>query len=113
MLAVALSPEALALSRILLAEAPQFPELAQVIAASGARKGVEHIAELLQREAKAGRLSLKDPHFAAAQFQTMVLTIPTRRAQGLDRPLGPKELDHWAWQTVDLFLNGCQQTAGA
>ena len=53
-LTAALSPEALALYRIMLTETQRFPELASAMVESGARKGSEHIAELLAREAAAG-----------------------------------------------------------
>ena len=113
MLSVALSQEALALHRVVLSEAERFPELAQVMTDSGARKGTEHIAELLTREARAGHLRIGDSRFAAEQFMSMVLSVPQRRALGLGQPLGPKELDRWARRTVDLFLDGCRSGAAA
>ena len=109
MLALALSPDALALYRVVLSEAERFPELAQVMIESGARKGVEHIAELLVREARAGRLRVGDARFAAEQFMSMVLAVPQRRALGLGQPLSRGELDRWARRTVDLFLDGCRR----
>ncbi len=108
MLSLALSPDALALYRVVLSEAERFPELAQVMTDSGARKGAEHIAELLAREARAGRLRIADARFAAEQFMSMVLAVPQRRALGLGQPLSARELDRWARRTVDLFLNGCR-----
>ncbi len=108
MLALALSPEALALYRVVLSEAERFPELAQVMADSGARKGAAHIAELLAREARAGRLRIGDSRFAAEQFMSMVLAVPQRRALGLGQPLSARALDRWSRRTVDLFLNGCR-----
>lgn len=110
MLSLALSPDALALYRMVLSEAERFPELAQVMTDSGARKGAEHIAELLTREARAGRVRIRDSRFAAEQFMSMVLAVPQRRALGLGQPLSAKELDRWARRTVDLFLNGCRSS---
>ena len=105
-LAVTMTPEALALYRIIIAEARRFPELAQVMSEVGAESGVSRIAQLLQREADAGRLRLEDARFAAEQFMVMVVAGPRRRALGLGTPLGPKELELWARRTVRLFLDG-------
>lgn len=108
MLSTALLPEALALHRMILSEAQHFPELARATSESGARKGAEHIAELLSRAATTGQLRIADTRFAAEQFMSMVLAIPQRRALGLGEPLSPKELDRWARRTVELFLDGCR-----
>src|SRR5260221_497525 len=105
-LAVTMTPEALALYRIIIAEARRFPELAQVMSEVGAESGVSRIAQLLQREADAGRLRLDDARFAAEQFMVMVVAGPRRRALGLGTPLDEQELALWARSTVRLFLNG-------
>ncbi len=105
-LAVALSPPALALHRVLVAEAQRFPELVQRVNEAGAGKGVERIAALLERERQAGRLRVADSRFAAEQFLNMVLSGPQKRALGFGRPLGPDELAGWIRGTVALFLDG-------
>jgi hypothetical protein len=38
----------------------------------------------------------------------MVITLPQRRALGLGKPLTEGELDQWADDCVNLFLNGCR-----
>jgi TetR/AcrR family transcriptional repressor of mexJK operon len=108
MLAIALSPEALALHRVVIAESQRFPALAQVMYESGTKSGVDRIAALLEHEAKAGRLGTIDYRFAAEQFLTMALAVPQRRALGFGETLTPDELDAWARRTVDLFLHGCR-----
>jgi TetR/AcrR family transcriptional repressor of mexJK operon len=107
-LAVALSPAALALHRVLIAEAQRFPELVKLVNEAGAGKGVERVAALLERESRAGRLRIDDSRFAAEQFLNMVLSGPQKRALGFDRPLDPDELDRWTRGTVALFLDGCR-----
>jgi AcrR family transcriptional regulator len=106
LLAVSLMPEALALYRVILAEARRFPELAQVMNEVGAESGITRIGQLLQREAESGRLRLDDVRFAAEQFMVMVVAGPRRRALGLGTPFGEKELKRWARRTVRLFLDG-------
>ncbi|MGO8915019.1 MAG: TetR/AcrR family transcriptional regulator [Stellaceae bacterium] len=107
-LRAALTPQALALHRVIQAEATRFPELAQVVTdQGGSREAVSRIAALLEREARAGDLTLENAPFAAAQFLQMVVALPQRRALGLGTPMTAPELEAWARDTVALFLNGC------
>jgi AcrR family transcriptional regulator len=108
MLALALSPEALALRRLLLAEAERFPELVEIAIEQGATRAIERIAALLEEERRAGRIALDDCRFAAMQFQEMVLSIPLRRAMGFGTPLSEEEREEWAQKCVTLFLTGCR-----
>jgi len=111
-LRAALSPEALALHRVILAEATRFPDLAAVVTEQGgSREAIARIAALLERETRAGRLGVTDALFAAAQFLQMVVGLPQRRALGLGTPMTVPELDAWARDTVDLFLRGCRGKA--
>ena len=107
MLAVALTPEALALHRMVIAEARRFPKLAQVLHELGAAVGVERIARHLETRIAKGETSGLDPRFAAEQFILMVVTGPRRRALGMGAPLTPTELRAWIDDTVALFLRGC------
>lgn len=111
-LRAALAPDALALHRLMVAEAPRFPQLAAALDAEGStQEAIGLIAGVLEREARAGRLELRDPRFAAEQFLYMVMTIPQRRAAGLGTPMTAAELDRWARDVVDLFLDGCRGAA--
>ena len=107
-LAVALTPEALALHRIVIAEAKRFPGLARILHELGAAAGVERIARHLQSRIAAGEIRPLDPRFAAEQFLLMVVTGPQRRALGLGAPMQSAELQGWAQDTVALFLAGCR-----
>jgi AcrR family transcriptional regulator len=113
-LRAALSPPALALHRVILAEATRFPELAAAVNQEGTRRdAIQRIAGLLEREAKAGHVSLADAEFAAEQFLLMVVAGPQRRALGLGTPMTETALDAWARDAVDLFLNGCRLSTRA
>jgi len=108
-LRAALMPMALSLTRLMMAEAQRFPELAAIVAREGGRaEAVGHIAALLAREARAGSLSIDRPEFAAEQFLQSVIALPQRRALGLGKPMSEAELDAWAGDCVNLFLNGCR-----
>jgi len=111
-LRAALSPSALALHRVILAEATRFPELAEAVNQEGTRREAIHLlAALLEREAPAGGMSPAKAEFAAEQFLHMLVSGPQRRALGLGAPMSSEALDAWARDTVDLFLQGCRGAA--
>ena len=108
-LRAALSPPAIALHRLIVAESSRFPNLAAVVTNQGAsEEAVRLIAGVLKREARAGNLTLNNPTFAAQQFLHMVIAVPQRRAMGLGMPMISAEVDSWARDVVNLFLNGCR-----
>ncbi len=99
-LRAALAPPALALYRLLIAEAPRVPKLAQVLQQAGADAAIARIAPLLRQAGVA------EPVWAAGQFQRLVLTGPQHRALGLGPPITATELEDWAARSVALFLHG-------
>ncbi|HUB94431.1 MAG TPA: TetR/AcrR family transcriptional regulator [Stellaceae bacterium] len=110
-LAAALSDEALRLYRVIVAEAPHFPELARIIT-EPSRSGGGRLAKLFAREVERGTLLLDDPVFAAEQFVAMVLAAPCRSALGLAPRMSQKEIERSVRQTVTLFLDGCRGRNG-
>jgi TetR/AcrR family transcriptional regulator, mexJK operon transcriptional repressor len=106
MLAVALTPEALALHRIVIAEAPRFPGLARIMHDLGAAAGIERFARYFEQLIASGELRPIDPRFAAEQFILMLVSGPRRRALGLGVPFDAAELRDWIDQSVALFLDG-------
>jgi TetR/AcrR family transcriptional regulator, mexJK operon transcriptional repressor len=109
----AVAPMALALSRLMLTEAQRFPELAAIVAREGSRgEAVQMITAVLEREVGAGRLAIERPGFAAEQFLSLLMTVPQRRALGLGVAMSRVELDAWADDCVNLFLNGCRYWQG-
>jgi TetR/AcrR family transcriptional regulator, mexJK operon transcriptional repressor len=108
-LRAAMTPHAIALNRLLVAESGRFPDLAAVVAREGAtEEAIRLIAGVLERERRAGKLKLDNPVFAAQQFLYMVIAVPQRRAMGLGVPMTAAEADAWAQDVVNLFLNGCR-----
>jgi TetR/AcrR family transcriptional repressor of mexJK operon len=104
-----LSPNALALHRIIIAEATRFPELAIVVSrGSAGAEAVRRLGVLLERETSAGRLFVRNASFVAAQFLYMVVSVPQRRALGMGKPMGAAERAEWVKNTVNLLLNGCR-----
>ena len=110
-LRAALSDQAIALHRLVVAQSARFPELAAVVARAGAtEEGVQLIAGLLEREAHKNRLQIHDAAFAAELFLHMLIGLPQRRAMGLGAPMSARELAAWPRKVVRLFLNGCLTT---
>ena len=109
MLRGALTSQAVALHRLIVAESARFPELAAIVAEQGGRQeAITLVAGLLEREVLAHQLQVTKPAFAAEQFLQMIISLPQRRAMGLGKPMTSREIDAWASDTVDLFLNGCR-----
>ena len=108
MLDAALTPEALALHRMMIAEGARFPALARILHELGAAAGIERIAGHLDASIACGEIRALDTRFAAEQFINLVITGPRRRALGLGPPVHPSELRPWVEQTVSLFLDGCR-----
>jgi AcrR family transcriptional regulator len=108
-LQAALSPEGLALHRLMVAEAQRFPELAAAASSEGARQeAVRRIADLLKIEVAAERFAVPDPAFAAEQFLQMLIALPQRRALNLAAPMTAAELKTWADNSVDMFIRACR-----
>jgi TetR/AcrR family transcriptional regulator, mexJK operon transcriptional repressor len=109
----ALSPQAIALHRLVTAESVRFPNLVRAVYDEGwAQEATALIGDLLARELRDPRLTLELRSFAATQFLHMVVALPQRRIMGLGVPMTPRELDAWADDAVNLFLNGCRGLSG-
>jgi TetR/AcrR family transcriptional regulator, mexJK operon transcriptional repressor len=107
-LAASLEPEALALHRVIVAEAIRFPELARTVASQSAREeAIGFIVALLEAEARRSGRKLGQAHFIAEQFLQLVVSVPQRRALGLGAKMSRAEQARWAQDAVALFLGGC------
>ena len=84
-LKAALSPQALALHRLVTGESSRFRELALAVETEGRQnEATDLIAGLLAREHPDSKIGIEDQRFAADQFIYMVVTLPQRRALGLE-----------------------------
>jgi AcrR family transcriptional regulator len=108
-LQAALTPQAIALHRLVHGEALRFPELVRAVASEGSTsEGIGLISDLLARELPEANLSGEQRVFAAQQFIYMAHTVPQRRALGFGRSMTPAEIEAWADNVVQLFLHGCR-----
>lgn len=112
MLRAALSPQAIALHRLVTAESVRFPNLARAVYGEWVRQATALIRDLLARELRDAHVTEKLRIFAAEEFLQTIVTFPQRRIMGLETPTTTNEIDRWADRAVSLFLNGCRGLSG-
>ncbi|HEV2302884.1 MAG TPA: TetR/AcrR family transcriptional regulator [Stellaceae bacterium] len=67
-----LSPDAIALHRIIVGEVTRFPVLGEVFWKAGPERNLRQIADFMAEAAAAGALAVDDPRLAAEQFAGLV-----------------------------------------
>lgn len=65
-------PQMIAFSRLLISEAPRFPELARMALESGKMPYIQRVSDYLNGETNARRLRIEDTRRAARQFLAMI-----------------------------------------
>ncbi|WP_289015838.1 TetR/AcrR family transcriptional regulator [uncultured Methylobacterium sp.] len=108
-LGVVLTPEAVALDRIVTAEARRFPDLARAVHEFGMSRVLPAIERCLEEGVRRGEIAVPDIRFTADYFLNSLCRPPLYRAVlGLERP----ELTHvkreQLGRALDLFMRGCQ-----
>jgi AcrR family transcriptional regulator len=99
------SPQGLKLQRIIQTESYRFPEIFTETYEIGALPTIRFLADLFERETKAGRLAIPDPITAANYFLSAVVSGPVRFIlAGL--PMGRERLDKNVAYGVRFFLAG-------
>jgi len=100
-----LSPEAIALNRIIIAEVSRFPALGAVFWAAGPERTRRQIEGFLRCAAAAGLLAIENPRLAAEQFVALARgEIHLRSLLRLEDPSDPAGLQEAAKRTVVTFL---------
>jgi TetR/AcrR family transcriptional regulator, mexJK operon transcriptional repressor len=103
--AVALTPEAIAINRIVIAEATRFPNLAKLVHQQGWQRSNAAVAAVLDGFAKNGQIEVEDTDVAADLFLSLVIGRQTRLAM-LGIETDPAQIDQRVQAAVELFLNG-------
>jgi TetR/AcrR family transcriptional regulator, mexJK operon transcriptional repressor len=104
-LELVLSPDAIAVNRITIAEAVRFPQLGEVFWRAGPERTRTQIEAFLRRAHDAGTLSVADPKLAAEQFIALLRgDWHLRQLLRLDDPVSRAELDSAASGAVATFL---------
>lgn len=99
-----LSEEAIALHRMMIAEAKRFPSLARSFNKEGRGRVVQQVAALLAREASRGHIVVEDPDFAAEMLLTLLVESDrAKRLFGVVKTNGIANTD--VPRIVDFFLS--------
>ena len=106
LLDLVLRPEALALHRQFVAEAPRFPQLAQLFLERN--RLLETIVEVIATYAGRGALDIDDTRLAAEHFAILVVGVPRMLALLVGRETPAKE-ERRLRAAVRLFLDGCRR----
>lgn len=103
-----MSPETLPLYRVVLAEAPRFPDLGRTFYASGPERVASALADYFARQKALGTLDVSNPRLAAEQFFGMVLGhAHVRFLLGVtEKPLPSEERAHIVASAVKIFMEG-------
>jgi TetR/AcrR family transcriptional regulator, mexJK operon transcriptional repressor len=100
-----LSPEGIALNRIVIGEVSRFPALGDVFWAAGPERSRVQVEAFLRRASAAGTLAVPDPRLAAEQFLALVRgEIHFRSLLHLEDPGDPAALRAAAASAVQTFL---------
>ena len=105
MLEMILSPNNLALYRMVVAEAQTFPDLATVFWQSGPCRAIAYMTEWVSRQVAAGRLATDDPSFAAEQFLALCQTrVAMQRRLQIISVASDADIDQVVRGAVRVFL---------
>jgi TetR/AcrR family transcriptional repressor of mexJK operon len=98
-------PRVVAVYRMVVAEAPRFPELGRAFFENGPKMVTDRLALYLARAAAQGRLALSDARFAAQQFLALLRgEYHLRSVLQLAPPVEPAEIDAVAAGATAVFL---------
>ena len=100
-----LSPDAVAINRIVISEGQRFPELARLFYEAGPRQSMAGAAQIIRRLMDHGELRKADPLVATQQFKDLALSGAFNlRLWGIIDELSVAEREARAETAVDTFL---------
>ncbi|WP_289015837.1 TetR/AcrR family transcriptional regulator [uncultured Methylobacterium sp.] len=109
-LQVMMTPDILALDRIVTAKATRFPEFARAIHEFCDDRLLPLIENCLREGVRRGELAVPDLRFAAEHFLSAVVCAPLHRAVlGLDRDESSQTKRENLRRSLNLFLSGCER----
>ena len=105
-----LSPETIAINRLVIGECDRFPEIAAAFYKHAIVGTSRRIESWLARETERGRLHVADPQVAGGMLRGMMSTEPQRAAMlGQCAAPTPEEIEARAKACAALFLDGCRR----
>lgn len=101
------APDAVALFRVVIAEAPRFPELGEAMFEKGPERAYRMVADYLRTKTDAGVLRIEDANLAARQLVELLKGDLYLRAMLVPgwQP-GRREIERHVRSAVSMFLHG-------
>jgi AcrR family transcriptional regulator len=107
LLELALEPDTLAIFRLFVAQAPRFPDLAQLFVERSRQRNFTEIAKIMAPYLACGAIE-GDLDMRTEQFFILVVGIPQRMAMLIGRE-PPQQEERRLRAAVRLFLDGCRK----
>ena len=112
--ALTLDPGTIAMTRLVIGEGGNFPEIAAAFYESAIKRTSEAMERALSRLCQRGLIAVEDPREATDMLRGMMVMEPQRAAMlGQLDPPGPEEISARARRCARIFLNGCRVGAQA
>jgi AcrR family transcriptional regulator len=106
-LQMVLTPEALGLFRLVIAEGPTMPELSERFWVLGPARTISAFETYFAEQTHRGVLNLADPNLAARQFQGILLgNLHMQCLLGVREIPSPEEIEAFVKSAVKRFLDG-------
>jgi len=101
-------PDIVRIRAILIGESPRFPDLAMQFYQQGPQRTLDYLTKFFSEQQQLGYFSMIPSHFLAEQFLSALRSERLQKLQlGLEKTPDEQEIDDWAKQATELFLNGC------
>lgn len=100
-----------AMYRILMAEAPRFPELGEIFYNSGPKVVRKFVADYLAEQDARGVLRVENPQLTSEQFFGMLNGCQLKAQLGIDRLPDKKAIDAYIDHAVGLIMRACSPGA--
>ncbi|WP_177176917.1 TetR/AcrR family transcriptional regulator [Faunimonas pinastri] len=108
-----LTPETIALDRMITGEVKQFPELARTLYDHGVVRVAGAVGRVIEQAIGRGEIAGGEVDFLAISFIDLTVGPALRRASlGLEPAIFSDKNEVHVRKAVDLFLNGCRRQSG-
>ena len=104
---LAMSPEAVTIHKLVIAESDRFPELAASFHTGAIARTLDMLSGYLRAQAERGLLAVGEPALAGSLLHGMMLEPQRAVMMGRAPPPSPAEVAARARACVSLFLHGC------
>jgi len=106
-IAMMLSPAVIALNRLIVAEAPRFPELGKIFYDRAPRRRQGALAHHFEQRIRAGEMRAVDVHLASAHLHHLCQArLVVQTLWGIATDASDRQIRDEATAAVDLFLHG-------